>query len=106
VRFYLNGIDQGVAFAVPPRTFYPAVSLYGPARVRANFGPTWLATPPGAEELPLLSPLVVPAVSFRTAAVGSIRAIAELKMLPKIEAEEHAQSVILTEKIVSLTLTT
>lgn len=48
VRFYKNGVDQGVAFVnIHQRCYYPAVSLYGGARVRANFGPMWLVPPPG-----------------------------------------------------------
>ena len=53
VRFYVNGVDQGVAYSgIPYRAYYPAASCYGGGRVRANFGPAWLAPPPGTAAPP------------------------------------------------------
>lgn len=46
VRFYKNGVDQGVAYDhIPPARYYPAVSLYMGAKIRANFGPRWICDP-------------------------------------------------------------
>lgn len=46
IRFFHNGIDQGIAFRrVPDATYYPAFSLYANAQITANFGPTWLFPP-------------------------------------------------------------
>ncbi|KAJ1458067.1 concanavalin A-like lectin/glucanase domain-containing protein [Pelagophyceae sp. CCMP2097] len=46
IRFYINGIDQGVAFdSVAPGAYYPAVSLFGRGSVTANFGPDWRFPP-------------------------------------------------------------
>jgi hypothetical protein len=48
VRFYKNGVDQGVAFSdVWAGEYYPAVSLYKDARVTFNFGPDFKYPPPG-----------------------------------------------------------
>mmetsp|Transcript_16931 Transcript_16931/g.22384 ORF Transcript_16931/g.22384 Transcript_16931/m.22384 type:complete len:303 (+) Transcript_16931:76-984(+) len=46
IRFYKNGIDQGIAYEnIPEGTYYPAVSLYSGAKVRANFGPQFIYKP-------------------------------------------------------------
>lgn len=44
VRFFKNGIDQGTAFKgdIIQGVYYPAVSLYKDACVRANFGPFFI----------------------------------------------------------------
>ena len=48
VRFYKNGVDQGAAYSgIPPGMYFPAFSLFGAARVRANFGPHWIFPPSG-----------------------------------------------------------
>lgn len=42
VRFFVNGVDQGVAYAkLPPGTYFPAVSVYKAGQVTANFGPSF-----------------------------------------------------------------
>lgn len=45
VRFFRNGVDQGVAFEVPNALYYPAFSLYGDSQLTANFGPPWAFEP-------------------------------------------------------------
>jgi len=114
IRFYKNGVDQGVAFeGVPERTYYPAVSLYGPAKVRVNFGPVWLVPPPGI--VSKSSSSIAAGGSSKTAGVGggiaafavpyslsaapkatavgvpAMRPVADLKPMPKAEAAENAQ---------------
>jgi hypothetical protein len=45
MRFFLNGIDQGVAYKgkeIPLGVYFPAVSVYMKARVRVNFGPSFI----------------------------------------------------------------
>eukprot|EP00607_Mallomonas_marina_P010688 CAMPEP_0182421978 /NCGR_PEP_ID=MMETSP1167-20130531/7571_1 /TAXON_ID=2988 /ORGANISM="Mallomonas Sp, Strain CCMP3275" /LENGTH=150 /DNA_ID=CAMNT_0024599659 /DNA_START=711 /DNA_END=1160 /DNA_ORIENTATION=- len=45
IRFYKNGVDQGIAYSgeeLPEGIYYPAISLYGQAAVRVNFGPSFL----------------------------------------------------------------
>ena len=53
IRFFKNGQDQGQAYGyeqglgvvpvpVPGGVYFPAVSLFGPARVRVNFGPSFI----------------------------------------------------------------
>mmetsp|Transcript_42259 Transcript_42259/g.95591 ORF Transcript_42259/g.95591 Transcript_42259/m.95591 type:complete len:273 (-) Transcript_42259:241-1059(-) len=77
VRFFLNGVDQGVAYrGVPNRSYYPAVSLYGPARIRANFGPNWLVPPKDAE-----------------AKQAKWRPMSDLKPLKRDEASAQAKEV-------------
>eukprot|EP00736_Rhodelphis_marinus_P007370 Rmarinus@m.79 len=47
ISFFWNGVPQGVAFRNLPRDrYFPAVSLYMGARVRADFGPTFRYPPP------------------------------------------------------------
>lgn len=56
IRFFLNGIDQGVAYTIidegdtggsPALEYFPALSLYGQdAHVRVNFGQTAFQYPP------------------------------------------------------------
>lgn len=46
IRFFRNGVDQGIAFKrVPDGTYLPAFSLYGPAQCTVNFGPVWQHPP-------------------------------------------------------------
>ena len=45
IRFFKNGKEQGVAYRgaeIPLGIYYPALSLYSKARVRTNFGPTFI----------------------------------------------------------------
>ena len=45
IRFFKNGKDQGVAYKgveIPLGIYYPAVSLYSKARIRVNFGPSFI----------------------------------------------------------------
>ena len=45
MRFFHNGIDQGIAYAgqeIPSGVYFPAVSLYMEAQVRVNFGPSFI----------------------------------------------------------------
>jgi len=45
IKFFKNGKDQGIAYKgaeIPFGIYYPAVSLYGEAAVRVNFGPTFV----------------------------------------------------------------
>ena len=45
IRFFKNGIDQGVAYngaEIPLGIYYPAISLYSKARIRVNFGPSFI----------------------------------------------------------------
>jgi hypothetical protein len=123
IRFYKNGVDQGVAYRnIPSRSYYPAVSVYMGGRVRANFGPTWLLPPTGAiepaggsknghrvDEMMQAGSVDLTGrrggVSHRNVAVsnapgnlsrppGFLRAVADLKPLPtKTEIQEHAQMV-------------
>lgn len=52
IRFFKNGIDQGIAFRFKLTDFscdiFPAVSIYGKGAVRANFGPDFEFPPPEA----------------------------------------------------------
>lgn len=53
IRFFKNGIDQGVAFRnVYEGTYYPAVSLYMGANVTFNFGPKFKYPPTDLEYYP------------------------------------------------------
>lgn len=49
IRFFKNGKDQGAAYRgrnqVPSRIYFPAVSLFMEARVRVNFGPSFIIKP-------------------------------------------------------------
>ena len=45
MRFFKNGKDQGTAFKgkeIPPGVYFPAVSIFKTARVRVNFGPSFI----------------------------------------------------------------
>ena len=43
IRFFKNGKDQGVAYKeIPSGIFFPAVSLFKAAKVRVNFGPSFI----------------------------------------------------------------
>lgn len=45
IKFYKNGIDQGVAYEgseIPSIGYYPAISIYNKAIVRVNFGPCFI----------------------------------------------------------------
>ena len=48
VRFFKNGVDQGQAYGyeigtlIPKGVYFPAISLFGTARVRVNFGPSFI----------------------------------------------------------------
>lgn len=48
IRFFKNGVDQGQAYRgkeIPQGVIFPAISLYRQARVRVNFGPTFIIKP-------------------------------------------------------------
>ena len=57
VRFFVNGIDGGVAFdrvkCHRRKKYYPAVSLYMDAKVRWNFGPNFRYSPPSVNGEPI-----------------------------------------------------
>ena len=45
IRFFKNGKDQGVAFRgdeIPMGVYFPAIAVYQYARVRMNFGPSFV----------------------------------------------------------------
>eukprot|EP00605_Chrysophyceae_sp_TOSAG23-4_P001000 GSChrysophyteH1.ASY1.ANO1.1101.1 assembled CDS len=45
IRFFKNGVDQGVAYKgkdIPLGVYFPAISVYMKARVRTNFGPSFI----------------------------------------------------------------
>ena len=45
IRFFKNGRDQGVAFCgveIPLGVYFPAIAVYQYARVRMNFGPSFI----------------------------------------------------------------
>jgi hypothetical protein len=45
MRFFKNGVDQGVAFSgseITQGIYFPAVSIYKTAQVRINFGPSMI----------------------------------------------------------------
>lgn len=48
MRFFKNGRDQGQAYGyehgavIPKGVYFPAISLFGQAQVRANFGPSFI----------------------------------------------------------------
>jgi Set1/Ash2 histone methyltransferase complex subunit ASH2 len=49
ISFFLNGESLGVAFQrIPVGEYYPAASLFGRAKVRFNFGPTFTHLQPQA----------------------------------------------------------
>ena len=110
IRFYRNGVDQGVAYrGIPARAYYPAVSVYMGGRVRANFGPIWLTPPLGAaSSLPSgttvgsekstssgggsASPNNIAAAASAAVRIGALRAIvADLRS--NAEILEHEQMV-------------
>lgn len=46
VRFFKNGVDQGVAFRrIPPGTYFPAVSVFRGGSATADFGPDFAVAP-------------------------------------------------------------
>mgnify|MGYP003386389291 FL=1 len=51
IRFFKNGQDQGQAYGyehhpsgplIPKGVYFPAISLFGEAQVRVNFGPSFI----------------------------------------------------------------
>ncbi len=53
IRFFKNGVDQGVAFSnLYEGTYFPAGSLYGGGAVKFNFGPTFKFPPKEIEFTP------------------------------------------------------
>ncbi|CAN0332039.1 unnamed protein product [Discosporangium mesarthrocarpum] len=73
MKFFKNGVDQGVAFtAFESTTYFPAISLYMGGRVRVNFGPTFVFPPPA---------------ELRSKPISSLRP------LPKEENKIHAQRI-------------
>jgi hypothetical protein len=48
IRFFKNGRDQGQAYGyelgslIPKGVYFPAISLFGEAKVRVNFGPSFI----------------------------------------------------------------
>lgn len=89
---------QGVAFSgIPSRTYYPALSLYGGARARANFGPTWIFPPPESllvEEgvvLPSTHITEAPPLTHPAPGLVPLRSLCELK--PPLTKQEAASRV-------------
>jgi len=67
IRFFKNGIDQGVAFSnVYEGTYYPAGSLYGGAVVKFNFGPKFKYPP--SKEKPYLACCDMVSIALQKAA--------------------------------------
>jgi hypothetical protein len=46
MRFFKNGLDQGLAYSgsaeIPIGVYFPAISLFGTARITVNFGPSFI----------------------------------------------------------------
>jgi len=112
MRFFKNGRDQGVAFSgkeIPKGfVYFPAISLYGEAEVRVNFGPSFILRHDvyGANAVSEINPLSPEDRKVHELRIAGIREELAATAAAKAAAAEVATAIAISSSSTTTTTTT